>query len=153
MSDQLGRLRLVGEDKVVTGCYSDSVGWVAKRSATTNAVDLHSGLSAWSHGSLFADQGVLVAFDNSVVTQEDLVCSPEPTHLNTHDGRSDRAPGPVTTSDAERGQRYTLREAGPPNVWLIGMWSDVRKGVRDDFPQMPSRSDQLMRKTYVVQRV
>jgi hypothetical protein len=74
-SDSSGKLRLVRSGTTVTG-YRFSGGWIAIDSGPISTADVGFTLSSFSGDPAFTDQAVVIAFDNFVLTQGQLVCPP-----------------------------------------------------------------------------
>ncbi|MBI2010294.1 MAG: hypothetical protein HYS86_03935 [Candidatus Chisholmbacteria bacterium] len=75
-NDLLGKLRLVRNGNTLQGQYynADSGNWVTIDSHNRLPEEVSFGLLAWSHNNFFTDQNVLVAFDNFLINQGQLVC-------------------------------------------------------------------------------
>ena len=99
-SDLSGKLRLVRAGTTLSGYYFSNGSWVLVHSGPVTAADVYIVIAAWSHNSIFADQGVKIAFDNFVVNQGDLSCEPMPTPTPTASEWAYNVSGMVTASGA-----------------------------------------------------
>ena len=74
-ADHTGKLRLRRRGNVLTGYYFDSGtgNWVFLHSAIINTDDVQIHLDTWSHDSAFSDSDVLIAFDDFVIYEGEIV--------------------------------------------------------------------------------
>ena len=69
-----GKLRMSREDNRVSGFYFDDGDWVLIDGRFMGTGDVSLKLGSWSHDNKFADQEVVVGFDNFLVRQGELKC-------------------------------------------------------------------------------
>jgi hypothetical protein len=76
-TDLDGSLRQTRSGGMLTTYYKDAGGnWVVMGSVPASTADLTFALAAWSHRQFFADQEVVVAFDNFHVAEGEFPCFP-----------------------------------------------------------------------------
>jgi hypothetical protein len=79
-------LRIFRQSQTMWGGYYDGDDFIQIMGGRGIEGDVYFGISAWSHGALFADQEVKMAFDNFEITSGTIVCpedTPTPTLTST----------------------------------------------------------------------
>ncbi len=100
-----GTLRLARAGTALTAYYLDNATWIGVHTDTITTDNLYFGVGAWSHDHVFADQDVLVAFDNVVVEQGNINCpvatdtpTTTPTHTSTPTSTATDTPTSTATA-------------------------------------------------------
>jgi hypothetical protein len=71
-----GKLRMTREDNRVSGFYFDDGDWILIDGSFKGTGDVTLKLGSWSHSNKFVGEVVIVNFDDFVLSQGGLVCSP-----------------------------------------------------------------------------
>lgn len=71
-----GKLRMTREDNRVSGFYFEDGEWILIDGGFKGTGDVRLKLGSWSHSGKFVEEVVVVKFDDFVLGQGELVCSP-----------------------------------------------------------------------------